>query len=158
GPWIWSVAQRIPNAARVEAVLALARLGPGARAAVPLLSEMMASPDAADRCLAAELLGGIGAPAKPAVPAPRQALKGKERAGRAAAAGALSRLDRDAVEAIPVLVAALTEEICAEELPGPHIEALARFGRPAVPALIRLLKERDRVYRLTEPFGVSIGH
>jgi HEAT repeat protein len=145
------------SSVRSESALGLRRAGPAARDAVPVLLPLLAADDDAERALPATLLGEIGPRARSAVPALRKLLKDRERGVRGAAAGALSRLDRTAVEAIPVLVEVLGEEARTELFPGTHVEALARFGKPAVPALIELLKDRHAVYRLTSPLGLTTG-
>jgi HEAT repeat protein len=147
----------IPPAVRSEAALGLRKAGPAARDAIPMLLAMLKGDDPAELTLAATLLGEIGPRAKSAVPILRKLMKDHDRVVRAAAAGALSRLDRTAVEAIPVLAEALREQVRTEGIPGPHIEGLARFGKPAVPILIELLKDRRAVHRLTSPLGWTTG-
>ncbi len=139
---------------RSESALGLRQAGPAAREAVPVLITLFKQGDDGGRVLAANLLGEIGPRARPAVPLLREALKDRDRRVRAAAANALSRLDRRAVEAIPVLVETLREEIRTDVIPGPGIEGLARFGQPAVSALVTLLKDRHTVYRLADPLGL----
>ncbi len=131
-----------PGSIRGMALVALARIGPAAKEAVPALLGLLASEDAGCRALVADTLGEIGPRAKAAIPALRKALKDEDSDVRLAAAGALARLDRQSAEAVPILIAALKEQ----PLGGgdSSLESkLTNLGRLAVPALMALVRERN---------------
>jgi HEAT repeat protein len=149
----------------------LASFGP---LAVPLLTKALGDNEAARREAAADILGRIGPPARPAVPSLLAALKDKTssvslisalalaqidptRAGPAvplladaldtpAAAHALAYIGADARAAVPDLIAVLKppKDTTGETRVRAAQLALARIGKPAVPALIEALKDKKK--------------
>ncbi len=147
----------------------LASFGP---LVVPLLQSALREDEAARREAAAEILGRIGPPARPAVPDLIAALKDKSpnvslvsaialaeidptRAAPAVpalmdsltppTAHALANIGPNARAAVPSLLAALKPHKDSTDDHLLHIEAqtaLARIGRPAVPAILEAMKER----------------
>jgi HEAT repeat protein len=150
----------------------LAEIGPEARAAVPVLTELLASwcesvddPWAATHgwrvgYWAAETLGRIGPAAEAALPALREALTTEDRHVRLAVALARWRISGHAGEALPALLEALNDPGPGEEGPPwrchfprmPHLprtqqaaaEALGQMGTAARPALPDLRKALQR--------------
>jgi HEAT repeat protein len=137
-----------------EVGLALLRAGPAARAAVPDLKKLLASENTSERSLAATILGEIGPDAKEAVPALLKLLK-EERSVRIAAAEALSRLDTSVVETIPILIDALNDEFPGISLQGGARDALRRFGKPTVSALVALLRDREPGPQVADGLGIT---
>jgi HEAT repeat protein len=150
----------------------LGEIGPEARAAVPVLAELLASwceavddPWAATHgwrvgYWAAETLGRIGPAAEAALPALREALATEDHHVRLAVALALWRIAGRAGEALPVLLEALSDPGPGEEGPPwrchfprmPHLprtqqaaaEALGQMGAAARSALPALRKALRR--------------
>jgi HEAT repeat protein len=79
---------------QVHAGMLLGSMGPGARAAVPALLELLKGPAVLGRKLAAMTLGSIGA--AEAVPALREAVQDPDSAVRRLAAAALEKVDAPA--------------------------------------------------------------
>lgn len=95
---------------RLKSVVALARIGPDAKAAVPALTEALKNRDPDLREEAAKALGHIGPDAKTAVPVLIRALKDKVDGVRRDAVVALGCIGPDAKAAVPELAEALKDE------------------------------------------------
>lgn len=129
---------------REHAALALARIGPPAKAAVPALIKVLQDEKADDgvRGAAARALAAIGPDAGEAVPALVAALKQPRQALVEPVFHALAEIGKSAV---PALVGLLQDK-------NPYLRqqaarALGEIGRealPAVPALTTALKDQDR--------------
>ncbi len=129
---------------RWSAAVALGKIGPDAKAAVPALIEALKDENSEMRRRVAVALGNIGPDAKAAVPALIEALKDENKNVRDSAAVALGTLGPDAKAAVPVLIEALKDEgmVVRREAAG----ALGEIGPDAkavVPALIAALKDED---------------
>ncbi len=135
---------------RMDAAIAVGRIGPAAEAAVPALAGALQDLRPWVRGQAALALGQIGPAGKAALPDLRRVLKDREREVRACAAIALWRLERRAKELLPVLIEALqgkdkedprrVEAWTVREI----VDALGEIGREAegaAAALVPLLKE-----------------
>src|SRR5262249_11782679 len=127
-------------AVRTEAAMALGRLAPEAREAVPALGQALLDQDARVSFQAAVALSHLG---KSAVPELVKGLKADRTRGRVFAADALGdpgaagrALGADARAAVPALVAALKDPEAAvlravrQALKGIDPEAAARAGLP----------------------------
>lgn len=85
---------------------ALGRIGP---AALPQLVELLGSPQAEVRLIAAQVIARMGSDAKEAVPALIPLLKDPDERVRKAATRTLGRIGPDAAAAVPELLEALVE-------------------------------------------------
>jgi HEAT repeat protein len=134
------------------AAMAVQKIGPQAKQAVPALIEIVKkykAPNTPAKLQAIEALGRIGRGAKEAVPVLNEALKAKppRAACRISAAVALGRIGPDAKDAVPTLIDILGEE---ETKSGPlryhAATALGHIGASAnaevVPALVALLENK----------------
>ncbi|MCI0361565.1 MAG: HEAT repeat domain-containing protein [Planctomycetaceae bacterium] len=92
---------------------ALGRIGPPA---IPQLIDLLKSPEADVRLIAAQVLARMGSDAKEAVPALIPLLKDPDERVRKAATRTLGRIGPDAAAAVPELMQALVEE--GVETPG----------------------------------------
>jgi HEAT repeat protein len=130
---------------------ALARLGPKARAAMPILTGMV-SDEPADTDILLDMVA-IDPAGKECVPALIAALKSEEPVVADAAADCLSLLGPNAKDAIPTLAATVTRDFNWDFANGHHpqasaAKALRRVDPPgtvAIPALIPALKYRHGV-------------
>jgi HEAT repeat protein len=133
------------------AAKALRRIGPDAGEAVPALTTTLQSRFPWDRREAALALGAIGPAARTALPELRRALRDEAVDVRAGAAVAVWCLDRQAREVLPILI----EVVRTYAMPGPArlepptvkaalhaMGEMSREARPAIPALVPLLKEK----------------
>lgn len=98
------------DSTRMNALIALQRLGPGGVAAVPALIACLRLPEAMARSRAAAALMAIGPPASEAVPALETAMRDQELVTRVLAAAARWRITGDASLSAPVIFAALQAE------------------------------------------------
>ena len=90
---------------RIQAIDAIAKMGPRGRTAVPGLSKaVLLAGDSETRWRAARTLAAIGTDAGPSVPALMQALQDKDPMVRAYAAHALGKIGTASKEAIPELM------------------------------------------------------
>jgi HEAT repeat protein len=101
---------------RLNAVVALAKMGPDAREAVGALAKALHGRDAAVRAHAAEALYRVGPEAKSAVPSLCDALQSPDASLRVQAAYALGGVGKEAREALPMLERALTDKETAVRL------------------------------------------
>lgn len=130
-PLLASLKNGNSNAART-----LGRIGPEAKAAVPVLTELLTHKEQSTRYNAASALGKIGPEAKAAVPALTDLLKDQSIFNRGAAAEALGKIGPEAKAAKNAMAAA---------------DALGRIGpgaKAAIPSLTQWLKTNDSLFRL----------
>lgn len=122
------------------APVAARTLGRIGAAAVPALSGMLAEQDREIREHAAEALARVGPAAKGAIPALVTLLQDtkSDDGVRGAAARALAAVGPDAADAVPALVA--TAQSARQAVVEPVFDALAEIGKPAVPALVDVLR------------------
>jgi HEAT repeat protein len=132
----------IKNRTHYRAYGYLGLIGPEAKAAVPVLAELLKAEDGWTRIHVAIALWRIDKhPA--AVPTLIAGLNEKEPGRRLDAIEALGRIGPEAKEAVPALAEALNDE--KDYVGQAAAEALGRIGVDAVPALLEALKGRDRV-------------
>ncbi len=130
---------------RVEAVKALAALGP---AAGPALDSLRASlrkdPEPKIRGLAADALAGIGGAARPALPDLRNALADDEPYVRKSATAAIAKIEASAVTALPssgsAKLAPASDQTERQDEVASDIAALAGSGSRQTRAALRLLE------------------
>ena len=130
----------------LTATAALGTMGPGAKAGVPALIEVMQDKSRAYRFSAARALGEIGPAAKEAVPALIQALNEDDANLHMCAADALGEIGPAAKAAVPALVRNLRED--KQVFPVQAARALAKIGpeaKAAVAALIHALKHKNEL-------------
>lgn len=124
---------------RSQVQLALAAIGPAAKAAVPELVNSLASDDEAVRGTACYALGRIGPAAQEALPALRQRLRDRGDADKVAVVWALLKIQptgRLSRIAAPILIQALNSE--QEVVRAEAAKALGELGDAAQPAVERL--------------------
>ena len=147
-PALIEYARNPTNEFRPGAIDALGAIGLAASNAVPCL---MACLDDEDRHLegsSVRALGRIGPPAKPAVPALRALLT--DELSRCEAANALWRIDSEYVPlALPVFIEALNQRRGDWLNVAVYLYEMGPPGKPALPALARLLDEQNPHIRLT---------
>lgn len=133
---------------RSSAAVALARIGPEAKEAVPALLEALKAEDLKDenrirgtRSAVMTALGHMGAAAKEAVPVLADIFKDQQAdyGLRRQAAEALGKIGPAAKEAIPTLVGVLNDPQSESYHPDAR-NALGNMGREAVPALLDLYR------------------
>jgi HEAT repeat protein len=132
-----------PAEHRFQVVQALNMIGPSAKAAVPLLTELLKNKDEYLRVVAAQALWTI-ARKRIAISALIEALKSGESTTRGAAATTLGLLGSDAREAVPALVTALEDS--QTYVRSSAASTLGQIGSDAVasvPALIKALGDSD---------------
>jgi len=161
---------------RVQTIIALGQIGPEAREAIPALTALVEGKDKWISLHAVSALGKMGQGARDAVPALVSALKDTDRNVRLHAVGALGEMGPEAREAVPALIETLKDirvrdetlkalERIGLETPAAapalvgilRVEGLYAFaagnlvtiGKPAVPPLIRALREQDPGMRET---------
>lgn len=124
---------------------ALGAIGPAARDAVAALAERLSDAEVEVRKESITALGRIGEAARPSLPALAGVMdRPTDRATRQRLATAVGEIDPKDPRAVACLVAILGEDEWADR--SPPIDALARAGKAAVPALIAGLKDRKRLY------------
>jgi HEAT repeat protein len=132
---------------RVESAEALGRLGPEADAAVPDLAALMSDTSPGPRASAARALGRIGLADEKSVSALRKGVRDADRdvrLGSARALGALPQL-RSPESAVSELALAVRDP--SRDVRVAAGTALARIGKPAVAALVKLLADSDDLVR-----------
>jgi HEAT repeat protein len=132
--------------ARRQALLALASMGPAARAVVPAATQALRDPDALVRYSACYALGKMGVTALEARPALEQELENKDPHLALAAAWALARIDPDCTHtpprALPLLVKGLADADPMVRLEAAGaVRCLGPMARPAADALRKTAKE-----------------
>jgi len=136
---------RLPQEAlnRQEAAMALAVIGPGAKAAVPTLGRWLLSKDPNNMWYFADALGAIG---KDSLPELTNALGSSDARTRAAAIFGLRKLGPAAEPAVLPLLQRVTDSD-ADVRTRAH-DALVEMGPPAVPALVQAVEhEKGEVRR-----------
>jgi HEAT repeat protein len=143
---------------RIEASLALFRMAPASRSAVPALAEALGDDEPLVRMNAANTLFRLRTDARAAVPALIEAARAPENGGRLLTFGvtirevatlALGRASAGTAEAVP----ALTQLLEAAETGGMRRAAVRALGdvgadaRPAAPQLRALLTQDDSLLR-----------
>ena len=138
---------RLPRwmgANRQYAALALGRIGPEAKAAVPALVKALGDRNAHVRADAASALYFIGPAAKTAVPALIGLLGDTDRYVRHWAVVALGKIGPEARKAVPALVKILEDEDTDVQMRSWAAQALGGIGpdaKAAVPVLVKALVE-----------------
>ena len=128
---------------RVKAVEGLGEIR--AQEAVPKLADMLVVEKSSNqRKTIMVALERIGPGAAGAVPALCQILEGTDLDARKQAATTLAAIGPAAKSAVPALVLTLGDKRCSELVS----DALVRIGKPAVPALLRVLDDRSATVRL----------
>jgi HEAT repeat protein len=135
-----------PPKARIQAAALLARLGPAAAPAVPVLAEALKSKEKGVRGMAAIALGRIGPAARDALVPLDRALSDHDVRVRVAAALAVYGIADDTAAPTRVLFSAFTS-------PDPDVramvaEAFAEMGTPMGDLLVRSLKSDDETARV----------
>lgn len=146
-PAVLAVASNPEDARRIDAIRAVAEIGPPAKAAVPLLIQLIRSPssDHAVQRVALHALGEMGPAAAPAIPDLTSIVVGmdSDEAQIDAAAYALGRLGPLAQPALPALVKHMEEGFC----PTSVVEAVLRMGPPGCEAIRSLSANGDFMQR-----------
>jgi HEAT repeat protein len=159
----WYFRHAIDDHARVEqiheaALRALAKMGPTAADAVPVLEEALADPNQNVRVAAVRALSQIGPPASPTVPALLHLLVDRAKPVRQAVAEALGKIDANwAADArVGSPMASFVELLKRTGEEGQMaVDAFAVIGAPSVPALVEALAAGDRVLR--EAAATALG-
>ena len=143
--------RKLPLQQRLNAIVAIGKLGPDAGNAVTVLKDALTDRNTVEiRRRAAEALSAIGPKAKPALPELIILLKDPNPSVRAAAAEAVGKFEGVGKEVVPSLIDVLDD-------PNPivrinAINSLSSFGsdaQSALPQLIEGLSDPDRVIRKT---------
>ncbi len=143
--------QKLPLQQRVNAIIAIGKLGPDAGNAVTVLKDALTDRNTVEiRRRAAEALSAIGPKAKPALPELIILLKDPNPSVRAAAAEAVGKFEGVGKEVVPSLIDVLDDPNPIVRING--INSLSSFGsdaHSALPQLIEGLNDPDRVIRKT---------
>ena len=143
--------RKLPLQQRLNAIIAIGKLGPDAANAVTVLKDALTDRNTVEiRRRAAEALSAIGPKAKPALPELIILLKDPNPSVRAAAAEAVGKFEGVGKEVVPSLMDVLDD-------PNPivrinAINSLSSFGNDAhsaLPQLIEGLNDPDRAIRKT---------
>jgi HEAT repeat protein len=118
---------------RATAATALGQIGPDARAAVPVLNDLLKDTDSSVVKAAADSLGRIGPDARGAVPALIEAMQDRDVEVRRQVVVALGRIGPGAVAAVPALTDALQNKSRPERWR--YAQALGDIGPEAKSAL-----------------------
>ena len=123
----------------------MGKIGPGAKAAVPALAELLKDSDSGVRYDALSALGNIGPEARTAVPALAEMLTEKDDGIADAALQALAKMGTYAKAAIPSLIRLVRDRNSDSRNAAAVVlgEIRPRGGRAAVPAFAGLLKDKD---------------
>jgi HEAT repeat protein len=144
-PALGLLRQRARRADRFDSgtLACLAALGPEAADAVPDLLPLLEDPSAERRAQAARVLGHIGLAARGALARLRRQHEEDDTEPRAWAAFALARIEGDARPYLAELVREVRHCGAAAEA----LTALGAEARPALPALLALLRDGDAAVR-----------
>jgi HEAT repeat protein len=142
------------------AVLALGRMGPNAKEAVPDLVKLLKTPpNPFARTQIVSALGQIGPEAKAAVPALLDLIKAEKEINiRHAALGALKAIHADSKEVAPAMLALLKENDPNTFIRYTALEVLGQGGKEskeAIPVLVEGLKNGDVIYRVRAADALS---
>jgi HEAT repeat protein/S1-C subfamily serine protease len=130
---------------RAEAVLALSKMGPDARVALPSLEAALKDPNLDVRLGILSAIESIGPDAKILAPLLVKTMKEKNRDYRAGVIKALGAIGPDAAkDSLEPLISSLQEGRLRRDA----TEALSKMGKPAVKPLIALLIARDPNIRI----------
>ncbi|MBI2608325.1 MAG: HEAT repeat domain-containing protein [Deltaproteobacteria bacterium] len=134
---------------RASAAQALGYLGPVAKDAIPLLIITLNDKNKQVRKNAAYALGNMGALAQEAIPQLIEVLRDDDAFVRFNAAEALARMSRDVKTIIPLLVKKLEQGDRRYTLGIIKVidNSDKQLGKPAVPELLKLLKDSDQNVR-----------
>jgi HEAT repeat protein len=129
---------------RKNAAVAIEKIGPAAKAAVPALIVALKDPDDDVRHYAAEALGRIGGEARDAVEALGEALQDKSKDVRQSAAWALGKIGTEAKGAAPALIETLKDQDKDVRLTAAwSLGITGAEAKAAVPILIAAMKEQN---------------
>jgi HEAT repeat protein len=131
---------------RVEAAFGLWRIA-RSRSAISVLARCLGGPNEFARMGAADHLGEIGPEASEAVSALIRALEDPSAAVRNRSAAALGKIGPAARDAVPVLVRSVVRTKPSPVSRSFVTKAIVKIGGPAVPELIRLLRDQDESAR-----------
>jgi HEAT repeat protein len=131
----------------VEALSALEDIGPEARAAVPGIVKAMKDDWWTTRAYAARALGRVGGKTRDVTDALQAALKDRNSEVRAEAAVALTRIDRKSAP-VAVMVEAIAKRPSLLRVVGDTLIDLGPDAKPAMPTLLRLVRDEDDEERL----------
>jgi HEAT repeat protein len=131
----------------VEALSALEAIGPEAKAAVPGIVKAMKDDWWTTRAYAARALGRVGGNTRDVTDALKTALKDRNSEVRAEAAVALTRIDRKSAP-VAVMVEAIAKRPALLRVVSDTLIDLGPDARPAVPALLGLVRDGDQMERL----------
>ncbi len=140
---------KLPLKKRLDAILAIGKLGSEAGNAVTVLKGSLTDRNAVEiRRYAADALAAIGNKSKPALPELLILLKDPNPGVRAASANAIGKIEGVGKEAAPSLIDILDDPNIAVQISA--VNALSTFGseaQPGLPQLIMGLKSQDRSLR-----------
>jgi HEAT repeat protein len=133
---------------RIQAVMALGRIGPPAAAAAPRLIGLLTESDETVRCQAAEALGKVRGEPQATMAALVEMLRDASGPVKTSATRALGAMDKAAASAVPALVPLLQDR--DESVRVAAAEAIAQVGpldQAATDALVMGLDSLDNVVR-----------
>lgn len=140
---------------RLNAALALGRIGAVAKPSVPPLIELSKDPNLAVQQQAIVALGQIGVDAQPAVPVLVAALKQPNWQIRANVAHTLGEIGPPAESAIPGLIATLNDQDAVVRQRATF--ALSRIGSAAIPTLLNTLKDQKQEVQVRSASAYALG-
>ena len=126
---------------RAQAALALGRIGPEAKAAIPDLVPLLNDPDHAVRAAAAGTLGHIGPQAEAAIPALVRYIRANRDEPRYAPVYSLPGID---AAAVPALLDLFQHDGELRGAAGGALGSMGPSAKDAVPVLIEGLRSPDR--------------
>jgi HEAT repeat protein len=142
---------------RRQAAVALEKLGPDAKSAVPALQAALRDPDQFVRRFAARALGAIGPAAAPAVNDLVQMLRAENREEAEAAVSALAKIGKPAVQPLAKFLESSNDPQMVIQV----AKALGGMGpdaAAAVPALIEKLKNPPKVPAILAAIVEALGN
>jgi HEAT repeat protein len=134
----------------LNAAIALGKIG---KAAVAPLQELIGHTDKDVRFYAIWALGWVGPDAKAATTALVKAMADKDEGVRRKAAYALGRITDDPQQTLTVLFAAFKDS--NEDVREAASDAVAKFGKEALPGLMTALKDADPIVRAQAAHAVT---